>query len=443
MIDIIKKLSDKLDTAAPALQALDAYWTGTQPAAYLSKEARDALGGSLTGLAVNFPKLAVTSLAERLTVKGFREAGTSETADAGLWRIWRQNNMLDASAQAHMDALVYGRSFVIVWAGERGPVVTVESPKQVAVLHDPATREVTAALKRWIEDGTAYAVLYERDTITMMTSTSNVTDSTVFPATNWDTAEVIPNPLGVVPVVPIVNRGRLLDLDGTSEMNDILGLTDALNKLISDSLVSSEFFARPRRWATGLELTEDEDGNVIQPFSNEAGKLWISEAPETKFGQFDGARLDGYSDLVATITQQIGALAGLPPHYMGLQGSEPPSADSIRSAEASLVSKAIALQRSFGQSWANVAALVLAVQEGSDPLALDFETLWNSPETRTPAQATDAAVKLASIGVPLPTVLAEALGWSPEQISRVIQSTPAPSPALESKPAPAAISSIK
>lgn len=425
MIDIIKKLSDKLDSTAPKLQTLDSYWNGTQPAAYLSKDARDALGGSLTGLAVNLPKLAVTSLGERLTVKGFREAGTSEVADAGLWRIWRQNHMQDASAQAHMDALVYGRSFVIVWAGERGPVITVESPKQVAVLHDPATREVTAAFKRWVEDGTAYGVLYERDKITKLSSSSNVTEDMAFPATNWDTTEVIPNPLGVVPVVPLVNRGRLLDLDGVSEMADLLGLADALNKLMSDAMVTSEHFARPRRWATGMELMEDEDGNVIQPFSNEANKVWISEAPETKFGQFDGARLDGYSGLMATVTQQIGALSGMPPHYLGLQGTEPPSADSIRSAEASLVSKAIAMQRAFGQSWANVAALVIAVDQGSDPLAMDFETLWDSPETRTPAQATDAAVKLTSIGVPLPTVLAESLGWSPEQIKRVTEAAPA------------------
>lgn len=43
------------------------------------------------------------------------------------------------------------------------------------------------------------------------------------------------------------------------------------------------------------------------------------------------------------------------------------------------------------------------------------------PETRTPAQAADAAAKLAGIGVPLSVVLADTLGMSPAQVDRVRQ----------------------
>lgn len=418
MNDVIKNLSEKLDRNAPALDKLDNYWRGTQPAAYLSKEAREALGSSLTGLAVNFPKLAVTALAERLNITGFRAAAEGEEPPADLWRAWNRNRMDDGAAQAHIDALVYGRSFVMVWAGPRGPQITVESPRQMAVTHDPVSHQVTAAFKRWADNGEAHGVLYLADQIQIMKAQANVTGN-VFPATGWTVVDTIANPLGIVPVVPIVNRGRLMDLDGVSEMTDILGLADALNKLSSDALVSSEFYARPRRWATGLELQEGPDGEVIQPFTNEAGKLWISEDTETKFGQFDGARLDGYSDLIGTVTQQIGALSGLPPHYLGLFGDQPPSADSIRSAEASLVSRVYTLQRIFGNAWEQVAALVLAVMNGVDPYDVELSTVWQTPETRTPAQAADAAVKLKTMGVPLTVVLEDTLGYSPTQIERV------------------------
>lgn len=418
MNEIIKQLSEKLDQNTPTLDKLDNYWRGTQPAAYLSKEAREALGSSLTGLAVNFPKLAVTALAERLNITGFRAAAEGEEPPAELWRAWNRNRMDDGAAQAHIDALVYGRSFVMVWAGPRGPQITVESPRQMAVTYDPVSHQVTAAFKRWANNGEAHGVLYLADKIQIMKAQANVTDN-VFPATGWTVVDTIANPLGVVPVVPIVNRGRLMDLDGVSEMTDILGLADALNKLSSDALVSSEFYARPRRWATGLELQEDEEGNVVQPFTNEAGKLWISEETETKFGQFDGARLDGYSDLIGTVTQQIGALSGLPPHYLGLFGDQPPSADSIRSAEASLVSRVYTLQRIFGNAWEQVAALVLAVMNGVDPYDVELSTVWQTPETRTPAQAADAAVKLKTMGVPLTVVLEDTLGYSPTQIERV------------------------
>lgn len=418
MDKIIKALNEKLDWTSPDLGTLDNYWAGTQPAAFLSPEASRALGNRMRTLAVNFPRLAVDALEERLQVTGFQFDG-ADRPDRDLWKIWTRNRMIDASAQAHTDALVYGRSFVMVWSRPDGsPSITIESPKNMAVVHNPITREVDAAFKRWSINGTGYGVLYLPDMIVKMTSTATVSDE-VFPTTGWKSTETIPNPLGVVPVVPILNRGRLAELDGVSEMGDLLDLSDALNKLISDMMVTSEFFARPRRWVTGLEIVEDEDGNAINPFSDEAGKLWQSEDPDTKFGQFEPARLDGYADAAALITQQIGALSTLPPHYLGLNGDQPPSADSIRSAEASLVSRVYTIQRTFGTAWSDVARLVVGVRDQVDPTSIDIETIWASPETRTPAQSADAAQKLKSIGLPLPIILSDVLGMTPEQVERV------------------------
>ena len=421
-LDTLKVLSDKLDETGPGLAKLDQYWHGTQPAAFLAPSSREALGDRLRVLAVNFPRLAIEAISERLQITGYRIGSDQSDNDPELWQAWRRNRLDDGSAQAHTDALVYGRSFAIVWADRAGnPLVTIESPRQVAVIRDPATRAVTAGLKRWVGNGKAHAVLYEPEQITRYTSKALVADPAAMPPTGWEHAEVIANPLGRVPVVPIVNRGRLLDVDGVSEMDDVLDLTDALNKLIADLMVTSEFYARPRRWATGLEIAEDDDGNPIKPFSAALDDVWQSEAPETKFGQFDAARLDGYADAVALLTQQIGALTGLPPHYLGLHGDQPASADAIRSAEASLVARCYSLHRTFGQAWADVARLMIAVRDGSDPDDLDVETVWGSPETRTPAQAADAAAKLAGIGVPLSVVLADTLGMSPAQIDRVRQ----------------------
>jgi hypothetical protein len=420
MSDPLKTLSDKLDTTLPELSRLDSYWHGDQPAAFLAPAAREALGNRLRVLSVNFPRLAVSSLAERLQVIGFRTDGPDSAPDEALWRLWRHNGMDDAAAQAHTDALVYGRSFVLVWAGPDGePVVTVESPKQVAVMRDPATRKVTAALKRWVDVDRAYAVLFQPDRITRYVSAATIADATSMPATGWTITEEIANPLGVVPVVPLLNRGRLMDVDGVSEMADVLDLADALNKLVADMMVTSEFYARPRRWAIGLEIVEDDDGNAVKPFSAALDDVWQSESPETKFGQFDAARLDGYADAVALVTQQIGALAGLPPHYLGLHGDQPASADAIRSAEASLVARAYARQKTFGAAWADVARLMVAVQSGADPTGLDVEVMWANPETRTPSQTVDAIVKLKSIGLPL-TFLLDELGLTPAQAQRVI-----------------------
>lgn len=416
----IKKLVERLNAARPGLLELDRYWEGEQPSAFMSEKSRKAVGDRLSRMAVNFPRLAVTSLAERLDVTGFRVAGQSDT-DADLWALWRRNRMPDAAAQAHLDALVYGRAYALVWADDLGrPVVTVESPLQMITAHDPVTRRVTAALKRWTdEDDMGHAVLYT-PTMIYRLSGPRTLDPSLFPATGWKVTERIVNPLEVVPVVPIVNRGRLLDTEGVSGMRDILGLSDALNKTMSDALVTSEAYARPKRWVTGLEIMEDDDGNVIDPFSNDAGQVWQSESPETKFGQFDGADLSGYAALTAVITQQIGALSGLPPHFLGLSGSEPASSDAIYAAEAPMVQHCQELQRTFGAAWADVMALAVAVRDRIDPLDVDIETVWADPQTRTAAAAADAAAKLAGIGVPLQELLVQHLGYTPERAREVM-----------------------
>lgn len=417
----LETLGRKLDEDTGRLTTLDAYWLGTQPSAFLSPESKEALGDRLRTLTVNFPRLAVSSLAERLRVTGFRTEGPDSEPDTELWRVWRRNRLEDAADAAHTDALVYGRAFVIVWAGTTPtiPRVTVESARQVAVQVDPADRTVTAGLKRWTANGKGHAVVYEPDKITRYTSEANVVEAGAIPLTGWTATQTIDNPLGVVPVVPLVNRGRLLDVNGVSEMGPVLDLADAIAKLHADAMVTSEFYARPRRWVTGMEIVEDADGNPVKPFSAALDSLWLSESPETKFGQFDAARLDGYGDLIATLTQEVGALTGLPPHYLGLNGDQPASADAIRSAEASLVARAQAKSRTFGQAWSDVARLILAVRDGTDPNALDVEAVWANPETRTPAQSADAAAKLAGIGVPLSVVLSEQMGYSPAMVQRV------------------------
>ncbi|MFQ1002537.1 phage portal protein [Modestobacter sp. SSW1-42] len=414
--DLALEFSRAIDAEASDLDILDSYLAGNQPAAFLSAESRKALGDRFRALSVNFPRLACSSISERMRLEGFRTADPA--VGENLFRIMKRNKMVDGASAAHFEALALGRAFVIVWAGRTAdtPLVTVESARQVTVRVNPATGEVMSGAKRWVLGDRAYMTIFEPSRITRLVSKDTISAGQPMP-TEWVVRETLKNPLGVVPIVRFTNAGRLGDVLGRSEATDILGLTDAVNKLVSDMLVTSEYYARPRRWATGLEVQEDEDGEAINPFEEGPARVWQSEDPETKFGQFDQAKLDGYADALATLTQSIGALSGLPPHYLGLHGDQPASADAIRSAEASLVSTARARMRTFGDAWAEVAQLILAVLTGADPATFEVEAIWGDPETRTPAQAADAAAKLRGIGVALSTVQGLTLGWTPEQIA--------------------------
>lgn len=434
MSDLFDDLMRRLEDAQPPMAKAADYYAGRQPLAYLDPEVASALSGRLAPVVVGWPRLVCNAVEERLDVDGFRLAA-GDPADADLWRIWQSNNLDEASQQAHLEALIGGRCYVIVWAGPdpSTPRITVESAAQVITVRDPATREVTAALKRWHADGYGHATLFLPSEVrryrTRNQGSTAYGDLPYLPAssTGWEQTGTLPNPLDVVPVVPVVNRPRLLNLDGESELVEVMPLADAVNKLATDMLVSAEYHAAPRRWITGMgdgmgQAAMDRTALVVQQrWENaRASKLWIAGEPDTKFGQFPEADLSNFINAIGMFTQQLAALTGLPPHYLGLSTDNPASADAIRSAESSLVAKARRRQKAFGGAWEDVMRLAVQVRDGQPAQGLDaLETIWRDPETRTTAQAADAAVKLVAAGIIPPAQAQEDLGYTPVQIERM------------------------
>lgn len=412
--ETVKLALEQWGNSEQRLADLRRTWTGDRPVAYLSEKSREALEGRISKLGVNFPRLAVESLAERMTLAGLELRGSTD-----VWARFVAANGPELAELVHTDRLLYGSSYVTVWATEAGvPTLTGDSPLTMTHKSDPATGDTLWAARR-------FTVGPEDHRIVVYTPEEIVTYRARFPeatAYSYARASSTPNVLGEVPVVPFVRRSSLSDpATGESAVTDLLELTDAVAKVMGDAMVTSEFYARPRRWATGLEIEEDEDGNAIDPFGE--GRFLQSEAPETRFGQLEPARLDGYADMLATLTQQVGALSGLPSHYLGLHGDQPASADGIRAAEAQLTARARAEQRRTTNEWARVAWLLDAVARGVAPLEDDRRTVavaWESPETSTPAMAADAAAKLRGIGVPLEAVLVDTLGIEPVRAAQLV-----------------------
>jgi hypothetical protein len=73
--------------------------------------------GRLRPLIVNWPRLVIDSLEERLDVEGFR-LGAGQPANDRLWAIWQGNDLDEWSQQCHIEALLHGRAYVLVWADE-------------------------------------------------------------------------------------------------------------------------------------------------------------------------------------------------------------------------------------------------------------------------------------------------------------------------------------
>lgn len=393
------------------LDSRRSYYEGRQAAAYLSEKSREALKGGLSRLGVNYCRLNVGALAERLDLIGVERDGEP---DAELWRIMQAAGIERLAPMVHTDRLAAGAAYVTVWADDRGQLtLSGDTAASVHVETDMSGRVIFAG-RVWSTAAGDRAVLMTPETIRhYQTTTTPATHAGASGA--WQpSGDAIENPLGRVPVVPFVRRMSLDDpAVGVPVFADILDLSDALNKILADALVTSEYFARPRRWATGLELEEDDDGNVIDPFGD--SRLLQSEAPETKFGQLDPPSLSSYSELVQTITQQIGAITGLPPHYMGLNGDQPASAEGTNAAENQLVQRADTEQAACSRPWAEV--LDLAATITRQPSG-DRSARWADTQSRTPAQDADAAAKLHGIGVPLDALLPR-LRFTPKQAKEI------------------------
>ncbi|HIW29783.1 MAG TPA: phage portal protein [Candidatus Luteococcus avicola] len=416
-----------IDNDAPRRARLNQYASGCQPLAFLAPEARVAIGNRFALVNSNVCRVAVNALVERLRITGFAGAEAVQ-----LWADWRRCDLDQSSPIAHREALILGEAFVLVWGVGNTPVVSLESPDQMAVRRDVATGQVTAAVKRIEHRDHTEALLYLPDRIVRFTSRSIGAVQHGFEA-----VETIPNPLGVVPVVPLQNRERLLGAP-TSELDDLLPLVDAQSKLLADLLVASEYSGRPRRWATGIELEErdvlDEQGNPtgetveVNPYPD-SNRMMVSESTEAAFGQLPAADLAAYEAGIRVVQAQISAVSGLPPHYLGVHGDQPASADALRAAEASLVAKVEARQATFGRAWEAVARLMVAVRTGRAPQTVDVTVQWADAATRSIAQEADAVVKLFAAGLIPQTYALQRLGYSDDDI-RTITATPTAIPAV-------------
>ena len=440
----INRLSQQLDARAIPMARFNDYYEGRHPMLYAGSKYRAAFGSLFAGFSDNFCGLVVDAVEERLDVEGFR-MGDDPKADDDAWRIWQEND-LDAWSQiAHTEALVKGQASVLVWSKEddaTAAAVTIQDPLEMAVATDRATGERMAALKRWVEDdGSTCFTLYLHDAIEKWTtiprgvtsaSTLKVGRFSIVPRMVQGEPWPLPNPLGVVPVVPLRNRPRLRG-EGTSEIAAVIPIQNALNKLFLDMLVAAEFAAFRQRYAVGLELEVDpETGRTVEPYQAGPGALWAEENPNVKFGDFEVTELDNYRTAIEMAIQHIASITRTPAHYlMGNAGSFP-SGESLAATETGLTRKAERKQRFFGEGWEEVIRLAFLVQEDERGAIPDAETIWRDPESRNEAAHVDSLVKLKALGVP-DEMLWEMAGLTPQQVARAKEinaDAPAPSTGL-------------
>jgi hypothetical protein len=418
--DVLKRLDGQLTRDRRQFRLLDRYYDGEQVLEQLGLAVPADLREFVTIVA--WPGTQVDAIEERCDVEGFRLPGEPE-ADEGLAGLWQANDLDDESQMAHTDSLVFGRSYACVGtADEDGahPLVTVESPMEMTHEWSARDRQVTAAARVY-SDGTGLAKTKR--------ATLYLPDATVWciqGPQGWredPDLERDDHELASVPVVPLINRGRLHARYGRSEMGRIIGLTDAAARALTNAQVATEVMALPQRYAAGMsqqDFTDPTTGEALTAWEAYFGAVWATANKDARFGQFSAADLSNFSKIVDHYASLVAGVTGLPMRYFGQNTANPPSADAIRADEARLIKTCERKSRAWGGSWERVMRLVRRFQTGAwDPALLSMETLWRDPATPTRAQTADAAVKLFQAGIISRRQARRDIGYTSVQIANM------------------------
>lgn len=444
----LHRLERRLEYRRPVVDLYEDYFEGRHTLSFATSKFRETFAQLLAAVSDNWMPLVIDAPLERLIVQGISLGdGQTMQADDAAWRIWQENELDGDSRLLFTEASKHGEAYLMVWWGEdrdavSGPLIsrrsqpyaeiTVEHPAQVIVEREPGNRRKRAAgLKKWRDaNGEIYATLYLPDAIYKFQRYKE----------GWGNREgvasVEANPLGVVPIIPVVNNPSMLPSFppkslisrphampekaavglGRSDLADVISTQDQINKLLCDMMVASEVSAYRQRWATGLEIPFDETtGEPVQPFEHAVNRLWVSENPNTKFGEFDANDLSNYTGAIEHRIVSIGARTRTPPHYL-LGSIVNASGDALKAAEAGLSNRVEEKQRSYSEAIEEAIRLAFAVEgdleRANSPMA---EVDWKNAETRSESEYVDSLVKKMALGVPQQQLWADA-GYSPQQI---------------------------
>ncbi|MEV4767789.1 phage portal protein [Micromonospora humida] len=427
---LLNRLHIKVMRTERRNRVLEAYYEGEQRVEQLGLAIPPELRRFLTVVA--WPGTYVDALAERITLEGFRLPDETES-DADLWRIWQANGLDRESQLAHLEALKFGRAFVVVGAGDgvtpdapsatggdgdrtpdaATPLITVESSNEMAMELSPRTRQPVAVAKFYVDDGSVMKATLYQPNVTIWLERRNAA---------WSEVDRDVHDLGVVPVVPLTNRAQLSRRDGRSVMTRIIGLTDAAARALTNAQIATEALAVPQRYVVGAQPDDfkDKDGNVLTAWEAYFGAVWALKNPEAKIGSLSAADLANFSGIVNHYAALVSGVTGLPMRYLGQATTNPPSAEGILADESRLIKQVEDFRVGAEAAWERAQEIAARIRDGEwNPRLKQLETNWRSAATPTAAQAADAAVKLVQAGI-LPVEAAwEDMGYSPARRAKL------------------------
>lgn len=438
-------LESELRRRRPDIEKRTRYYNGDHPLVFASDQFREWFGTNYKGFADNWCVPVVDAMAERMSVAGVRPREATKT-DEELGRFWEQSGAEGESQLAWTSMATTGRVFGLVWGDENDePEVTFEHASQAIVAYEPGSRRKRrAALKLWCDSWTGddYATLYLPGSVWKFErpgspsyGSGRPTDRPVELFGGWrlrvnSGPNPMHNPMGVVPMVELQNRPRLLG-DPLSEIAGIIPMQDAVNTLWSYLFTAGDFAALPQRVILGAQLPKipilNEQGQKIGekpidlPEAN-IKRILNLDGPNAKIDQWDSAKLDVFTGVIERAVNHIGNQTRTP-LYMFASSIQNISGDTLKALDNGLVAKVYERKRVNNDSVREIfrmMALVLGDEAKAESVA-SGRVMWTNHEVQSDAQKVDALSKLKDIGFPFAYIAEQYVNGDADELARLME----------------------
>ena len=324
------------------------------------------------------------------------------------------------SGEIHKEVLKNGDAYAIVWPDAEGrALIYPNSAANVAVIYDDEMPgQLKSAAKYWIDsDKHTRLNIFYADRIEKYIS-KKPTEGTLPEANGFEpvgTQAAIPNPFGVVPVFHFANNSDIGTF-GRSELESAIPIQDGLNKSVLDMLVAMEFSAFRQRWAAGIEVEYDNSGKAVLPFQSGVDSIWVTGEANAKFGDFAAADLEQFLRVKDSFRTDIATVTGTPMHYFIQDVKGFPSGESLRQASARFIAKFRSRQASFGQTWADLMAFAMQIEDGTRQQLI---TQWQDPSPLSERELLENILLKTQIGLPVRDALIEA-GYGEADVTKLV-----------------------
>lgn len=414
---LVDDLSRRLFTSYGDDQRFDRYYEGSQRLAHIGLAVPPELRKFETVL--NWCRTVVDSVSDRMRMKAFYLPGEDRASEA-LRESWDYNNLDSESIAHHQEMLILGRGFVSVGANEEDPefpLIQVENPRELAVDIDHRHRRLRAAVRVMPSENDApgtpsNAVLYLPDSTMRLKRHQG----------RWVVEDRDDHRLGRVPLVMFLNRRRVGQWTGVSEMVDAIPLVDAAARSLTNLQLAGETHSVPQKYVLGMSKGDfvDANGNPIPAWEAYFNAIWANQNKDAKVGQFAASDLSNFHNTVDHYASKLAGLYGLPARYVGITSVNPAAEGAIRAEEARLILNVEKKAALAGDGWGWVMGLVERFRTGEWVSGSRIKTDWFDAGTPTYAQRADALTKMYNSGQGILSRegVWEELGWSEARMER-------------------------